>query len=103
VVPRARGQAAQIANEAEAYRETKVREATGTAQRFTALQEEYAKAKDVTRRRLYLETMESILPGANKIVMDDLAGKQAVPYLPLESLLRGEPPKPEAPAGGGGR
>jgi modulator of FtsH protease HflK len=103
VVPRARGQAAQILNEAEAYRETKVREATGTAQRFTALQEEYAKAKDITRRRLYLETMESILPSAQKIVMDDLAGKQTVPYLPLESLLRGEPPKPEAPAGGGGR
>jgi modulator of FtsH protease HflK len=103
VVPRARGQAAQIVNEAEAYRETKVREATGTAQRFTALQEEYAKAKDVTRRRLYLETMESILPGAQKIVMDDLAGKQTVPYLPLEPLLRAEPPKPEAPASGGGR
>src|SRR5262249_24475633 len=92
VVPRARGQAAQTVNEAEAYRETKVREATGTAQRFTKQQEEYAKAKDVTRRRLYLETMESILPGANKIVMDDLAGKQAVPYLPLEAV---------APAGGG--
>ena len=58
VVPRARGQAAQLVNEAEGYREAKVREATGAAQRFVALQEEYAKAKDVTRRRLYLETME---------------------------------------------
>src|SRR5215475_15032100 len=101
VVPRARGQAAQILNEAEAYRETKVREATGTAQRFTALQEEYAKAKDVTRRRLYLETMESILPGANKIVMDDLAGKQAVPYLPLESVTPRREAPASAPAGGG--
>jgi len=104
VVPRARGQAAQTVNEAEAYRETKVREATGTAQRFTALQEEYAKAKDVTRKRLYLETMEAILPGANKIVLDDLAGKQAVPYLPLESILpRREAPASEAAGGGKGR
>jgi membrane protease subunit HflK len=95
VVPRARGQAAQLVNEAEGYREAKVREASGTAQRFTALQEEYAKAKDVTRRRLYLETMESILPNANKIVMDDLAGKQTVPYLPLESVL---PRRETAPA-----
>ncbi len=102
VVPRARGQAAQLINEAEAYRETKVRGADGTAQRFLALQEEYAKAKAVTRKRLYLETMESILPNANKIVMDDLAGKQTVPYLPLESVLpRRETPPAEAPAEGG--
>ena len=100
VVPRARGQAAQTINEAEAYRETKVREATGTAQRFVKQQEEYAKAKDVTRRRLYLETMQSILPGVNKIVMDDLSGKQAVPYLPLESILpRREPTAPTPPGG----
>jgi modulator of FtsH protease HflK len=104
VVPRARGQAAQLVNEAQGYREAKVREATGTAKRFTALQEEYAKAKDVTRKRLYLETMENILPNANKIVMDDLSGKQTVPYLPLEPVLpRREPAKPDAPGGGEGR
>jgi len=84
VVPRARGQAAQLVNEAEAYAEAKVRDAAGVAQRFTALQTEYAKAKDVTRRRLYLETMESILPEMNKIIMDDAAARQAVPYLPLD-------------------
>ncbi|MCW5891058.1 MAG: FtsH protease activity modulator HflK [bacterium] len=88
VVPRARGVAAQLINEAEAYREAKVREAAGSAQRFVAVQEAYATAPDVTRRRLYLETMEQILPNMNKIVMDDLSGKQAVPYLPLEPLLR---------------
>jgi membrane protease subunit HflK len=87
VVPRARGQAAQLLNEAEGYREAKIRDATGVAQRFTALETEYAKAKHVTRRRLYLETMESILPGMNKIIMDDLAGRQAVPYLPLDPFL----------------
>jgi membrane protease subunit HflK len=93
VVPKARGQAAQLVNEAQGYREAKVREASGTAQRFVALYEEYAKAKEVTRQRLYIETMEEILPRANKIILDDLAAKQAVPYLPLENFL---PRRPEA-------
>ena len=87
VVPKARGEAAQLLNEAEGYREAKVREATGTAQRFIALQSEYAKAKDVTRRRLYLETMEDVLPRVNKILLDDVAGKQVVPYLPLDQVV----------------
>ena len=68
-----------------------MREAAGTAQRFVALYEEYSKAKDVTRQRLYIETMEEILPRANKIILDDLAGKQAVPYLPLENFLQRRP------------
>lgn len=95
VVPRARGQAAEIVNEAEGYSAAKVREATGVAQRFVALQQEYAKAKEVTRRRLYLETMEAILPDMNKIVMDDLSARQAVPYLPLEPFLPRRPETPE--------
>ncbi len=96
VVPKARGQAAQLLNEAEAYSAAKVQEATGAAQRFTALQQEYEKARDVTRLRLYLETMEQVLPRTNKIILDDVAGKQVVPYLPLDQLVR---PKPaEAPA-----
>jgi membrane protease subunit HflK len=99
VVPRARGQAAQLLNEAEAYRETRVRDATGVAQRFVALQEEYAKAPDVTRQRLYLEAMEAVLPDVHKILLDDLAAKQVVPYLPLEPFLRGRPVG-EAAAGG---
>jgi membrane protease subunit HflK len=87
VVPRARGAAAQLLNEAEGYRQAKLRDATGVAERFTALQAEYAKAKDITRRRLYLETMEVILPGMNKIIMDDAAARQAVPYLPLDPFM----------------
>jgi len=88
VVPKARGQAAQMLNEAEGYSAAKVQEATGTAQRFTALQEEYEKAKDVTRLRLYLETMEQVLPKVNKIIIDDVAAKQLVPYLPLDQALK---------------
>jgi modulator of FtsH protease HflK len=102
VVPRARGQAAQLLNEAEGYSAAKVREATGVATRFLALQEEYAKAKDVTRRRLYLETREDILPGMNKILLDDLSARQAVPYLPLDPVLpRRAEPAAQPPAGGG--
>jgi membrane protease subunit HflK len=97
VVPKARGQAAQMLNEAEGYREATVREAAGVAQRFIALEEAYAQAKDVTRRRLYLETLEEVLPRVNKIVIDDVAGKQVVPYLPLESAIRR--PAEAAPAG----
>jgi membrane protease subunit HflK len=102
VVPRARGQAAQLLNEAQGYSAAKVREATGVAQRFVALQEEYVKAKDVTRRRLYLETMEDILPGMNKVVLDELSARQAVPYLPLDPLLpRGVGAARESPEAGG--
>lgn len=105
VVPKARGQAAQLVNEAEGFREARVREATGTAQRFVALQEEYAKAKHVTRERLYLETMEEVLPRTSKIVLDAASAKQVVPYLPLDQALRLRRPEPvlEAPAPARGR
>jgi membrane protease subunit HflK len=100
VVPKARGQAAQLLNEAQGYREAKVRDATGVAQRFVALHEAYAQAKEVTRRRLYLETMEQILPRVNKIVLDEVAGKEVVPYLPLEHAIRPRRPEPEPAPGG---
>jgi len=107
VVPRARGEAAQLVNEAEAYRASKTREATGAAQRFVSQQEAYAQAKAVTRERLYLETMEAILPDATKVLLDEASARQAVPYLPLERFLGGRPApaeKPaEAPAEPGGR
>lgn len=88
VVPKARGQAAQLLNEAEGYRLAKIQEAQGAAQRFVALHDEYAKAKDVTRQRLYLEAMEEILPRLDKIVIDEAAGERTVPYLPLDQMLR---------------
>lgn len=100
VVPKARGQAAQLINEAEAYKAAKVQDATGQAQRFIALEEEYAKAKDVTRERLYLETMEAVLGRANKILLDDTGGS-VVPYLPLDQVLRSRQTGDAAGAGGG--
>ena len=91
IIPKARGRAAAMENEALAYKGRLVRRAKGNASRFLALLKEYNKAKDVTRERLYLETMETILanPDLEKIIMSDDALKQAVPYLPLEPLGRG--------------
>ncbi|WP_285907723.1 FtsH protease activity modulator HflK [Pseudodesulfovibrio pelocollis] len=90
ILPKARGEAARITNEAQAYTETKVRRSQGDASRFLAVLTEYNKAKDITRRRLYLETVESILqnPEIEKLIMADDALKKSVPYLPLDKLPR---------------
>ena len=96
IVPRARGRAAQILNEADAYRLAKIEKARGDADRFTAMLTEYEKARDVTRMRLYLETMQEVLPRMNKILIDDVAGQRTIPYLPLDSFIRREPPAPPA-------
>ncbi len=86
----ARGQSAQLLQQAEGYRAQVVNEATGEASRFIAVYTEYAKAKGVTRKRLYLETLERVLAGVNKIIIDEGAGGQGVvPYLPLTELNRG--------------
>jgi membrane protease subunit HflK len=77
--------AATIVNEAQAYRERVVREATGEAQRFSAVYEEYRQAPQVTRDRIYLETMERVYSNGNLVILD---ADGAVTYLPLESLLR---------------
>ncbi|HEV2955605.1 MAG TPA: FtsH protease activity modulator HflK [Xanthobacteraceae bacterium] len=97
VVPEARGRAAQITQAAEAYREQTVAEATGQAARFLKVYEEYKKAPDVTRQRLYLETMERLFGGTDKIILDPGAGA-VVPYLPLSELTH--KPAPGAPTGG---
>jgi membrane protease subunit HflK len=94
VVPEGRGRAAQITQAAEAYREQTVAEATGQAARFLKIYEEYKKAPDVTRQRMYLETMERLFGGTDKIILDSGAG--IVPYLPLTELTRPQNPRPAA-------
>jgi membrane protease subunit HflK len=74
VVPRARGEAARLTAEATSYCERKVNEAEGDAARFVALATEYARARDVTGARLFLETMEEVLPRLKKIVVESGAG-----------------------------
>jgi len=92
VLAGARGEAAQILEQAEAYRAQVVNEATGEASRFLAVLSEYEQAPDVTRRRLYLETMERVLGDVDLVILDqgaDGAGQGVVPYLPLNELRRG--------------
>jgi membrane protease subunit HflK len=95
VVPDARGRAAQIIQVAEGYKGQAVAEATGQSARFLKVYEEYKKAPDVTRQRIYLETMERILGGAEKLVYDGggaSSGQSIVPYLPLSELTPRRPP-----------
>lgn len=88
----ARGEAARLLEDAEAYRARVVNEAQGEAARFVSIYDEYAKAPEVTKRRMYLETMETILGGVDKIILDGVSGQNGgsgvVPYLPLDQLRR---------------
>jgi membrane protease subunit HflK len=87
IIPRARGDAERLNQESQAYREQVVSLANGDASRFTAIYQAYSRAKDVVSRRMYLETMEQVLRGVNKVIVDSPAGAQGViPYLPLPQL-----------------
>lgn len=91
VTAAARGQSAQLTEEAEGYRARVVNDAQGEASRFLSVYAEYVKAPEVTRRRMYLETMEGVLGGMNKVILDGVSGAEAggqgvVPYLPLNNL-----------------
>jgi len=88
IVPQARGQAARMLQEAEAYKEQVIAVSEGDASRFEAILGEYIKAKDVTRRRIYLDTMQQVLSGTQKIVIDSKGGSGVVPYLPLGELTK---------------
>jgi membrane protease subunit HflK len=88
VIPRAIGEAAKIVQEAEGYKKEVVAQAEGEASRFIAIYNEYAKAKTVTQERMYLETMEKVLSGVNKIIIDKQSGSGVVPYLSLPELKK---------------
>jgi len=88
VLPEARGEAERILQAARGYKEQTVAEATGQTSRFLKVLEEYKKAPEVTRRRMYLETMERVLGGTDKIIIDGKAGQGVVPFLSLDSLPR---------------
>ncbi|WP_442753862.1 FtsH protease activity modulator HflK [Methylocystis sp. JAN1] len=88
VVPEARGAAAEILQKAEAYREQTVAEARGQAARFEKIYEQYKNAPALTRQRLYIETMERVLGGAEKVILDDPSkgGASVAPFVPLPSF-----------------
>jgi len=87
IVPNARGEAAKLVENARAYKEQVVKQAEGVAQNFIDVYNSYKDAKEVTRRRIYLETLRVVLEGENKIILDDSGNSQGVvPYLPLNEL-----------------
>jgi membrane protease subunit HflK len=88
ILPKARGQAAVVVNAAKAYKESAILEANGEASRFLAVLEEYRKAPEITRKRLYIEAMEDILanPELKKLILSEDAAGRIVPYLPLDKL-----------------
>ena len=100
ITQRAGGQAQTIIKGAEGYKAQTVALATGNAQRFDLVMGQYEKAKDITQRRIYLETMEQVLKNLNKVLIDSKTSG-AVPYLSLNDLLK-RPPAPAAPAAEGG-
>ncbi len=87
IIPRARGAAARILQEAEAYKASTVADAEGQASRFDQVLNEYAKAPQVTRDRLYIEAMEEVLRNSSKMMLDQQGGN-SVMYLPLDQLIR---------------
>jgi len=100
VVPEARGRSAQLVQAAEAFKDQTVAEALGQASRFNAVYLQYKNAPGVTRERLFIETMERVLGGADKVIIDQQNGGQGVvPYLPLNEL-QPRRPGPAAPQAG---
>ncbi len=95
VLPRARGQSAQILEQAQAYKQSTIADAQGRAARFTSQLQEYRKAPQVTRERLYYETMQRVLENSGKVILPEGAGGNILPYLPLKGM------GPNTPTGGG--
>jgi membrane protease subunit HflK len=94
VVPKARGAAARRLADANAYKDRRIAEAEGESQRFTAILQEYEKAPQVTRERLYLETLESVMAETGKVVMD-VKGGNNLTYLPLDRIIQENRARPQ--------
>ena len=92
IIPQARGEAAHIVQDAEAYRQQAIATATGEAQRFNSVYQEYRKSPQVTRQRIYLETMSQVLGPMNKVIVDD-AAKGVMPYFQLPPMRSGAVPQ----------
>ncbi|MFB3045388.1 MAG: protease modulator HflK, partial [Acidiferrobacterales bacterium] len=86
ILPRARGKAARLVQEGEGYKASVIARADGDARRFIQIAREYAKAPDITRERLYLETMETVLSNTTKVFIDQQGGNNIL-YLPLDKII----------------
>jgi membrane protease subunit HflK len=90
VRPRARAEAIELTESAQAYRDAKIAESRGEAERFTTLLAAYREAPEVTRKRLYLETMEIVLPNVQKVIVEPGAAS-ILPHMSLGDATRGQP------------
>jgi membrane protease subunit HflK len=97
VVAQAEGEFERIVRASEAYRQERIANAEGEASRFTALYKEYAQEKDITRQRIYLDTMRDIMRSMDKVLLDKNQGAGVLPYLPLDPL-RPSPARPQPPS-----
>jgi membrane protease subunit HflK len=95
IIPEAKGEAERILQAAQGYRDKVVAEAKGEADRFLKVYEQYKKSPDVTRKRIFIETMERVLADTDKVILDNKGGSGVVPYLPLSEFSK----KPTAPEG----
>ncbi len=86
ILPKARGEAIRMLQQADAYKQSVIARANGDADRFNSVYQAYLTGEDVTRKRIYLETMEEVLQNAQKIILDEQGGSGVVPYLPLNEL-----------------
>ena len=100
VVPEARGQAQRLLEEANGYRDEVVARAQGEADRFSKLLAEYRKAPEVTRQRLYLDTMQQVYGSTSKVLVTGKDGQNNLLYLPLDKMIDS---RPTAPAGAAGQ
>jgi membrane protease subunit HflK len=94
IVPEAKGEAERILQAAQGYRDKVVAESKGEADRFTKIYQQYKLAPDVTRKRMFLETMERVLSDTDKVIVDEKAGSGVVPYLPLSEFTKKAPQPP---------
>ena len=95
IIPEARGEAERILQTAQGYRDQVIALASGDASRFLQVYEQYKKAPDVTRQRIFIETMEKVLGDTDKVIIDDKAGPGVLPFLPLSEFTVKKPSPPE--------
>jgi membrane protease subunit HflK len=98
IIPRAKGEAAELVNRAKGFAQARLNRSQGEANRFLATLKEYQQSKDIISKRIYIETMEEILPNVEKVIIDGKGGERLLPYLPLDRLSKPAPkPASEAP------
>ncbi|MDH5253022.1 MAG: FtsH protease activity modulator HflK [Nitrospira sp.] len=91
IIPRAKGEAAELVNRAKGFAQARLNRAQGEGNRFLATLKEYSQAKDIISKRIYIETMEEILPNVEKVILDGKGAERVLPYLPLDRLSRPAP------------